>query len=569
MECGAIRMLHELRIENIAVVERAEIQFGPGLNVLTGETGAGKSIIIDSIAAVTGARVSRELIRSGADRATVTAVFDSSGILQWLRENEIDSSEEELIIQRRITSDGKSSCRINGYPVSVAQLRALGSFLLELHGQNDGLQLMDEKNHLAALDRFAGLDLLSYTENYQKLCILQKQREQFIMDEAEKEHLSEVLSDTIAELERSDLKEGERDGLITRRDLLRNAEKLTEALHAARDLLNKEEGALSCAQDAAWHCRRAASYSADLAEASEHLDQAVLLLSDADESLRDFEESMDFSPEEYDRIEQRLKDLNRLERKYRRSLDELPCYLEECRIRLEEISLSEEKLQKLNLEIQRQLEYCQNLAQTLHQKRVDASFILAGQIEKELQELSMPSARFQVELSTTDDLGPTGIDTARFLLAANLGEEPGRISRIASGGELSRIMLAMKNVLSQNDPVPTMIFDEIDTGVSGVAAQRVGEKLTNLSNQKQVLCVTHLPQIAAMADSHYVIVKKESDQRTLTDVILLDHDGRCREIARLHGGENITQITLRSAEEQLDYAERYKTNMKEKYNGSV
>lgn len=566
-------MLRELRIENIAVIERAEIRFDAGLNVMTGETGAGKSIVIDSIAALTGARVTRDLIRSGAERATVTGVFDRADAEAWLRDNELDDGDDsdELIVQRRITRDGKSSCRVCGNPVSAQQLRELGSGLLEIHGQNDGLQLLDEKRHLAALDRFAGLDLDPYREAYRTLCTLREERERLNLDEEEKERLSLRLTEAVAELERASIRPEEREELTARRDLLRNAEKLTEALHIAAEALNGDEGALNGAQTASWQCRHAAGFASELGATADTLEQAIFLLSDASERLRDFEESLSFSPEEYDRIEERLRELSRLERKYRRSLEDLPAFLDECRGRLEEISFSEERLQELDREIARQEKRCVALAEELRKERSRAAGRLASLIEKELHDLSMPAARFLVELTPLPEPGPVGLDSARFLLSANRGELPGRISRIASGGELSRIMLAMKQVLSRSDPVPTMIFDEIDTGVSGIAAQRVGEKLAELSGRKQVLCVTHLPQIAAMADQHAVIVKTEREGRTLTEVIPLDHLGRQREIARLHGGDNITETTLRSAEEQLGYAAEYKIQHqnKEKTNGSI
>ena len=562
-------MLRELHIENIAVIEHADIPFGAGLNVMTGETGAGKSIVIDSIAAVTGARVSRELIRSGAERATVIAVFDREEAEDWLRENDIDSEDEELIVQRRVTAEGKSSCRVCGYPVSAAQLKALGELLLELHGQNDGLQLLDERKHLSALDRYASLDLSEYRENYRKLCDLIEERDRLNLDEEEKEHLRDRLTEAVSELEKADLRDGEREELTARRDLLRNSEKLNEALHIAAESLNGDEGAITGAQNAAWQCRHAASYATELSAAAANLDQAVFLMTDAVEMMRDFEESLSFSPEEYDRIEQRLRDFSRLERKYRRNLEDLPDYLEKCRVRLEEISFSEEHLQKLEREILKQEKQCRILAEKLREKRRNASVHLSKQIEEELHDLSMPSARFEVELIPTAELSITGADNVRFLLSANRGEPTGRISRIASGGELSRIMLAMKQVLSRGDAVPTMIFDEIDTGVSGIAAQRVGEKLASLAEKKQVLCVTHLPQIASMADRHFIIEKTERGERTQTEVTLLDHSGSRKEIARLHGGDNITETTLQSAEEQLQYADQFKKSVKEKKHGSL
>ena len=563
-------MLRELKIENVAVIAHADISFEPGLNVLTGETGAGKSIIIDSIAAVSGMRVSRDLVRSGAEKAVVTAVFDSDHAEDWLSDNEIEAEDQQLILQRRITADGKSSCRVNGFPVTASQMRELCSLLLELHGQNDGAQLLDERTHLASLDRYADLDISEYQDSYRKFRNLQKERENLLADEAEKEHLQIVLTETVEELEKAAVRQGEQEELRTRRDILRNSEKLKEALQITRDALTSDDGALSHAQLAARQCRRAASFADELVSVSEELEQAAALLGDADESLREFEEKLNDSAEDYDRLEQRLRDLARWERKYRCTADELPGYLETCRNRLKELSFSEEHLQHLNGMIKKQEAYCHELADRLHVRRTEAAKSLGNQVEGELRDLAMPFARFLVELDTLPELKPDGKDTAKFLLSANKGEEPGRISRIASGGELSRIMLALKNAFSRKDPVPTMIFDEIDTGVSGIAAQRVGEKLASLSAEKQVLCVTHLPQIAVMADRHCLIEKSDVTDRTETRVHLLSHSGRLEELARLNGGENITETTLLSAEEQLQYAENYKARLKGAMkNGSI
>ncbi len=551
-------MLRELRIENIAIIEKTAIQFGPGLNVLTGETGAGKSIIIDSIAAVTGARVGRDLIRTGAERALVTAVFDREEAESWLSENDIDCDDDEIILQRRINSDGKSSCRICGCPVTAGQLRSLGSVLLELHGQNDSLELLDERRHLLALDRFAGLNLEDYQRSYRSLLELKKERERLSMDETEKELLQERLSITVKELEQAQIREGEYEELSKRRDILRNSEKLTESLELSLDALSGETGALQGVQNALWNCRKASAYSEVLGKAADKLDQVVFLLTDAEETIRDFQETLNYSPDEYDQIESRLHELSRLERKYRRNVDDLPQFLIETQSRLNEISFSDVMIAELDQKIREKEKICAEHAHRLHEQRVIAAGQLSARIEQELNDLSMSGSVFLVELKETHSFNSEGTDTARFLISANRGETPGRISHIASGGELSRIMLALMNVLSDGDPVPTMIFDEIDAGVSGIAAQRVGEKLALLSRMKQVLCVTHLPQLASLADTHFVISKEQSDQRTSTNVVPLDRAGRRRELARLHGGDNITETTLNSAEEQLSYAEEYK-----------
>ncbi len=556
-------MLNELHIENIAVIERADIRFERGLNVLTGETGAGKSIVIDAIGAVLGERVSRELVRRGAEKALVTAVFDVAGTEDWLRENDIEP-EEELILQRRILSDGKSSCRVCGTPVTAAQLKDLAALLVDIHGQNDGRQLMDERRHIAYLDNFGGVgtELAAYRTEYERYRSLRRELEQLTMDEVEKERLSESLRYQIAELERAELKAGEKESLVSRRDLLRNAEKLTEALdEALRLLYADEENAVSMAQNAEYYAGRAAALVPELEGAVSAIHEAAFSLSDAAETLRDFRDGLDFSPEEYDRLEERISLLNKLERKYNRDEDALIAYLDECRERLEQIEYADERSEKLRRELETQKKQCRMAAQILREKRKAAAEALQGRIVRELRELNMPSVRFAVEflpLEGEPGFDASGADQIRFLMSANAGEELGRISRIASGGELSRIMLAMKNVFAEHDPVATMIFDEIDTGVSGIAAQRVGEKLYTVSRGKQVLCVTHLPQIAAMADSHYLIAKEERSGRTYTDVTRLDREGRKEELARLHGGDNITLTTLASAGEQLEAAERFK-----------
>lgn len=556
-------MLCELHIENIAVIEKADISFSSGFNVLTGETGAGKSIVIDSIGAVLGGRVSRDLVRRGAEKGIVTAVFDLEGCESWLADNEIEA-EDELILQRRISADGKSSCRVCGAPVTASQLKELALLLVDIHGQNDGRQLMDESRHREYLDRFGALEteLVEYKKAYSRYSDIKKEIDQLQMDEIEKARLSDSLKYQIEELERAQLKAGEYEGLVARRDLLRNSEKLTDAIDQATESLSGEDdNAITMAQNAAYYTGRAAAISPELEKAAESIHSAAFMLADAAEILRDFRDSLDFSPEEYDQLESRISLLNKLERKYGRDEDALITYLQECREKLDDIQYADERTAKLEKQLQEQIKLCKIAAAGLGAKRREAATELEKCIISELRELNMPSVRFAVEFAPLDnELGfdANGADKIRFIMSANSGEELGRISRIASGGELSRIMLAMKNVFAEKDPVSTMIFDEIDTGVSGIAAQRVGEKLFSVSLGKQVMCVTHLPQIAAMADNHYLISKEERNGRTYTDVTKLDREGRKRELARLHGGDNITELTLASAEEQLSAADKYK-----------
>ena len=564
-------MLTELHIENIAVIERADIEPGAGLNVLTGETGAGKSIVIDSLQAVLGARVSRELVRTGAARASVSASFVSEPAERWLRENDLEpvgyhcsDGDEGIVIRRRVSAEGKSSAVVNGESVTAAELRELGALLLDIHGQNDGRQLMDETRHRAYLDSFAGLDsaLDAYGEVYARYRATLAELQRLNMGEDEKRRLADAYRYRVEELSSAGLRAGEEEELTARRDLLRNAGRLTEALEAAYAALYGDEGSASVlAGEAEEQVRRASGWAPELESAADDIEGARLTLEDAAERIRDLLESLDFSPREYDELETRLAQLHGLEKKYGTDEAGLISALEESHRGLEEIEYADERRAKLSAELDKCEKAAYNAAKELSEKRKAAARELQSRIQDGLRELSMPSVRFVAEITPkagSPGFDETGCDEVRFLMSANAGEEPGRISKIASGGELARIMLVMKDVLSERDAVGTLVFDEIDEGVSGIAAQRVAEKLARLSRRKQVICVTHLPQIAAMADTHFHIEKRERDGRTYTAVTPLDRAGRIQEIARLHGGDNITDTTLASAAEQLDAAVKYK-----------
>lgn len=556
-------MLTQLHIENIAVIEKADIEFRKGLTVLTGETGAGKSIIVDSLGAVLGARTSRELVRTGADKGVVTAVFETNNADKWLEDNDIDL-EDEIIIQRRISAEGKNSCRVCGVPVSVSQLRELGALLLDIHGQNDGRQLMDEANHLAYLDGYGDygetIDLFKSAYADYKAC--KKEIQRLSMDEIEKERMADSLQYQIDELEKAQLKVGEEEELTAKRDLLRNSEKLTEALNGAYNALYAaDQNAQSLTDEASALIGRAAVIADDLRETADIIENASSLLFDASERIRDFRDSLEFSPEEYDNIESRLSLIKKLRRKYNMDEEAMLTHLDDCRRKLSELEYAGDMLIKLNKQLEKYVDNCKKIAAELSEKRRAAAESLEKRIVSELKDLSMPSVRFSVYVEPLEsDVGfdATGSDDVKFLISANAGEALGRISKIASGGELSRIMLAMKTVFSKNDPIETMVFDEIDTGVSGIAAQRVGEKMSDLSRGKQVLCITHLPQIAAIADNHDLIEKTERNGRTYTEVRELDRKGRALELARMHGGDNISELTLASAEEQLLAADKYR-----------
>lgn len=557
-------MITDLHIENIAVIEKADIAFDAGFNVLTGETGAGKSIVIDAISAILGGRTSRELVRSGADYALVRAVFADVDVAGWLAENELEDASDELILQRRISADGKSSCRVNGVPVTVQQMHALGGLLLDIHGQNDGRQLMDETRHLDYLDRFMNAPeiMKAYQAEFEAFRSIEKEIDRLSMGELEKARLVDTLNATVEELSRADVKPGEEEELEARCVLMKNAGKLTEYLeNAYATLYEADENAIDLVSSAEQFTDAAAAVAPELSDAAKSISDARFLLQDAAERIHDLRGTLDFSEAEYDAIETRLSLLRRLERKYSTDEAGLVQLLSESRQRLDEVESAGDLLLQLQKDLEKQRSKVLAAGRELSDARRKAAQALSARVVSELRDLSMPSVQFLADFSAVanaNGFDATGCDDVKFLMSANAGEKPGRISHIASGGELSRIMLALKSVFSEHDAVQSMVFDEIDTGVSGVAAQRVGEKMGLLSRKRQLLCITHLPQIAAMADTHFNIRKREADGRTFTTVERLDMDGRIRELARLHGGDAVTETTLRSAREQLEAAERFK-----------
>lgn len=557
-------MLNSLHIENIAVIEKTDIDFYPGLNVLTGETGAGKSIIIDSIGALMGSKISHDIIRSGMDYALVSGCFSSEPASRWLVENDIPV-EDELIILRRFSADGRNSCKVNGVPVTVSQLRSLSSSLIDIHGQNDGRALLDEKTHLNYLDKFGNYSdtIEVYAEAYRDYQRIRKEIDQISLDDIEKARLVDSLTYQIKELSAAEIKPGEYDTVCARRDLLRNSEKLTEAMDESLSILEGDSDAnVSVLLQNVLYClQRAASFAPELETLPEKIKDASFLISDVSETLSDFREGLDFSEEEYNSLENRISQLSRLFRKYGKEEQELLEYLEASKKKLSDIEYSDDLLLQLNKDLNASKGKCLRLAEQLTVKRREASQLLEKRISEELKDLNMPSVSFIVDfipIQGDPGFNSCGNTDVRFIMAANAGEPAGRISKIASGGELSRIMLALKNVFAENDLVPSMIFDEIDTGVSGRAGQKVAEKLYCVSKKKQVMCVTHLPQIAAMADHQFLIQKNEVGKRTFTQVEELDSRGREKELARLYGGDNITELTVQSAAEQLKAAESFK-----------
>ena len=558
-------MLELLHIENIAIIEAADIEFAPGFNALTGETGAGKSIVIDSLSAVLGQRTSRELIRTGAEKAFVSAAF--SGMAPELTEELGIQPEADgtLLLQREIQTDGKNVCRVNGRPVTVGQLRALGARLLNIHGQHDGQQLLDEEQHIVYLDSFGRVESLAitYAEKYKNFTDIRRQIGALQMDEAEKARRVDTLQYQIEELRRAKLTPGEEEELTARRGMLRNAEKFLDAVAGADYALNGDDsggGALSAlrqAQDALGGVRHLDDAFGQLYE---RLGEAYSEVYDIAATVEDKRGELDVSPGELDRVESRMDLLYRLKKKYGATVEDMLDYQARCEAELAQIEDAGDTLVRLEQALSKAEKEARQAAQALSDARKAAADRLTAQILTELQQLDMGKIRFAVDFAEKP-LDSDGMDTVRFLMSANVGEELRPIQKIASGGELARIMLAMKNVLSEQDHVGTMVFDEVDTGVSGRAAQKVAEKMARISRRKQVLCVTHLPQLAAMADTHFSVEKGERGGRTYTEVRRLDREQRRRELARLTGGSHVSQTMLDGAEELLVQAEKFRAEL--------
>lgn len=551
-------MLSLLHIENIAVIEQADISFDKGFNVLTGETGAGKSIVIDAISAILGQRAYRDMIRTGTSKASVRAVFTKVPNFPWFEENGVEY-DEETVIQRDIFLDGKNVCRVNGTLVTVAILHKLGIQLINIHGQHDSASLFDEENHLRFLDAFAdnGALLADYREKFAAVSELRRQIDRMTMDEGEKLRRMETLKYQIAEIEKADLKSGEDEVLEQRRKLLQNSEKLSQGLEEASEALlggDDSDGAAALLAQAAYALSRIARYSDDYTGFQERLTDLKYQVQDIADEVRDSLDELSYSADELETIEARLDIIHRLRRKYGADCDEILAYLDKARKELDEIEFADDRVEQLKKKLAKQEKQAWDAALALRKNRQEQGTVMAEKILSELSQLDMPRVQFQCRFRETE-LTSEGADAVAFYLSANAGEDLKPLSKVASGGELARIMLSMKNVLAEKDAVDTLIFDEVDTGVSGRAAQRIAEKLKSLAKHKQVLCVTHLPQLAALADTHMLIAKSEHDGRTYTTVTPLDRKGRAMELARIIGGAHITETTLKSAEEMLSAGE--------------
>ncbi len=553
-------MLSNLQIENIAVIKSASIDFENGFNVMTGETGAGKSIVIDSLNAILGERTSRELIRSGADSASVCAEFQNVGenVKNELEKLGIEK-DDTLIVSRKLTPDGKNVCRINGMPATVSMLKALGVQLVNIHGQLDNQSLLSPETHCSFIDKLAGSgrELNEFKELYSLYIKKENELKSLNTDVNEKNRRLDILNYQIEEIQKADIRPGEKDELAEKLGFLRNAEKVLDLLHTAYAALNGDgemPGAADVAADAASKLLSAADYSSEFTETANGVNDAAMNLSAYTEELRDKIYSLDYDPNETERAEERLDVIYRLSQKYGDSEEDILAYLENAEKERDALSFSDERAEQLRAETEKAYNEALAAAKKLSEIRIEAGKKFSADVERELAFLDMPSVKFIVN-DSVGELYENGIDNIEFLLSANAGEEPKPLSKIASGGELSRIMLAIKCVLSELDDIDTLIFDEIDSGVSGRAALKIAAKMKELSKTHQVICVTHLAQIAAFADEHKLISKEEKDGRTYTCIASLDYNGRKYELARIMGGLTVTQSILNSAEELLSSAE--------------
>ncbi len=555
-------MLCELQIENIAIIKKAVISFQKGLNVMTGETGAGKSIVIDSINAVLGERTSRELIRTGCDSAFVSATFygvskDTEDVLCDL---EIPKEDDgSVLMQRRLFADGRNQCKINGVPVTVSAVKRVARLLVNIHGQSDNQMLLSPEYHCAYIDNLAEdfAEKEDFSAAYRAYMQCKAELELLNTDETEKLRRLDILNYQISELENAEIRVGEIAECEERLEVLRNAEHITDALQTAHAYLNGDDeqgGAVSAAFSAAKQLENISTFSEEYSELQKQAQEAAYTLSAVCEDLRDKLFSDAFDPAEVDMLEERLDTLYTLQRKYGNSEEEMLTYLEKAISERESIEMSDERKALLFAEVEKHYQKAFAQAEKLHKIRETAAKKFCRDVEAELAFLDIPSVRFTVQNNITD-LTENGIDNIEFLLSANAGEAPKPLAKIASGGELSRIMLAIKSVLAEKDNIGTLIFDEIDTGVSGRAAQKIGIKLKTLSQSHQVVCVTHLAQIAAFAESHMRIEKAEHDGQTFTEVTPLDFVGRKYELARILGGITVTELQLQNAEELLKTAQ--------------
>lgn len=557
-------MLSNLKISNIAIIKEAVIDFDNGLNVLTGETGAGKSIIIDAINAILGERTSRELIRTGSNNAEVSAFFENinNDVISVLNEFGIDCEEDKsLLISRKISLDGKNLCKINGSTVTVSMLKKIGQSLINVHGQMDNHNLLNEELHYTYIDSFAeNSDIIEeYLNAYNAYCTCKRRYDNLIVDEGEKARKIDLLTYQIKEIEDADIKIGEWEELEKRKKVLQNAEQLISLVSNAVEIINGNDsfsGVADMLNTVSNSLVKASAYDENLNNISDTVAEMSYNIADCASELNSFLYSLDVDPNELDIIEERLDILFKLSKKYGQSEEEILKFLENAQKELDDITFSDKLKEQLEVELNEKYEIMDKASHKLSANRQKFGEIFIESVKNELAFLDMASISFKI-VQNRKAFDETGADEIYFLISANAGEEPKPLSKIASGGELSRIMLAIKNVLASKDNIQTLIFDEVDTGVSGRAAQKIGIKLKEVSKNRQVLCVTHLAQIACFADNHFLISKSESENKTYTKVESLDNNGRIHELARIIGGIEPTKLSLDAAAEMIENAKKY------------
>lgn len=554
-------MLSELYIENLAVIEKATIDFSDKLNVFTGETGAGKSILINGINAILGQRVTKDIVRTGTDKAVISALFTDIGdnVLQILDELGISAEDGQLFLTREIRSDGGSVARVNSRAVNVSVLKAIGETLVTIHGQHDNQILMAPERHIEILDSYAESEALieDYHSSFRELQSIAKKINKIKTEQSKKEFRMAELADIVEEINALNIHEGEDKEIEAELNISKNAVAISEALYMAKQLLSGDDdtdGAVEMTQRASKSIEGYTDIMTEISPIYDRLSSAAIEMEDISEEIGSLLDSLDIDPKRYDYLNQRSDELRRIMKKYGPELDDVLTTLENSQNELDELSGAEQSLDELNKEKERLLAEVSKKAKALSDHRKKAGERFVSQVTEELEFLNMPKVKLVVQ-QKTGKLTINGMDSIEFLISANLGEEPKPIAKIASGGELSRIMLALKNVIAEKDSIGTLIFDEIDTGVSGRAAQKIGIKLKQISRLRQVLCVTHLAQMAVMADNHLLIEKNIQGDRTVTTVRTLDHEQRKYEIARIMGGENITELMLENAEQYLKDAD--------------
>lgn len=554
-------MLSELYIENLAVIEKATIDFSDKLNVFTGETGAGKSILINGINAILGQRVTKDIVRTGTDKAVISALFTDIGdnVLQVLDELGISAEDGQLFLTREIRSDGGSVARVNSRAVNVSVLKAIGETLVTIHGQHDNQILMAPERHIEILDSYAESEALieDYHSSFRELQSIAKKINKIKTEQSKKEFRMAELADIVEEINTLNIHEGEDKEIEAELNISKNAVAISEALYMAKQLLSGDDdtdGAVEMTQRASKSVEGYTDIMTEISPIYDRLSSASIEMEDISEEIGSLLDSLDIDPKRYDYLNQRSDELRRIMKKYGPELDDVLTTLENSQNELDELSGAEQSLDELNKEKERLLAEVSKKAKALSDHRKKAGERFVSQVTEELEFLNMPKVKLVVQ-QKTGKLTINGMDSIEFLISANLGEEPKPIAKIASGGELSRIMLALKNVIAEKDSIGTLIFDEIDTGVSGRAAQKIGIKLKQISRLRQVLCVTHLAQMAVMADNHLLIEKNIQGDRTVTTVRTLDHEQRKYEIARIMGGENITELMLENAEQYLKDAD--------------